>query len=193
MQQARPVISRRRVVAAGLLALPMAGLARFIQTEDVQAANVAVNIMNFKFDPTPLTIPVGTTVVWTNQDTAPPTATSDTAGIFTTPLLQKGQSGSVTFNTPGTFTYYCTVHPNMHGTVVVTTADASSSATTGSPSAGASSSATTGSPSASAPTTTTAPATATPTTAPALPPAPPPPPPAPSGPKPGFVRRLGDG
>ena len=122
MQKSGMVISRRRVVTAALLAVPLAGLSRFALDQDVQAADVSVNIMNFKFMPTPLTIPVGTTVVWTNQDTAPHTATSDPGSAFTfdTGMLQKGQSGKVTFNQAGTFTYFCTVHPNMHGTVTVT-------------------------------------------------------------------------
>ena len=87
---------------------------------------MSVNILNFKFDPTPLTIPVGTTVVWTNQDTAPHTATNDPGSAFTfdTGMLQKGQSGSITFTTAGSFAYHCTVHPNMHAMVVVTAAGA---------------------------------------------------------------------
>ncbi len=132
MQKSGTVISRRRVVTAALLAVPLASLSRLIGSDEgsVQAADVSVNIMNFKFDPTPLTIPVGTTVVWTNQDTAPHNATSDPGSAFTfaTSLLQKGQSDKVTFTTPGTFTYYCTVHPNMHGTVVVTAGGAAPAA-----------------------------------------------------------------
>jgi len=179
MRKSGMMISRRRVVTAALLAVPLAGLGRLIQNEDVQAADVSVTIMNFKFDPTPLTIPVGTSVVWTNQDTAPHTATSDTKGIFDTGMLQKGQSGKITFNTAGTFTYFCAVHPNMHGTVIVTAAAASTTTTTTT-------------------TTTTAPApsVAAPVTAPAvvapLPPAPAAPS-APAAPGANYVRRLGDG
>ena len=127
MQKSGLVISRRRVVTAALLAVPLAGLSRLVLDQDVQAADVSVTIMNFKFDPTPLTIPVGTTVVWTNQDTAPHTATSDagSAFVFDTGMLQKGQSGKITFTTAGTFTYFCSVHPNMHGTVTVTQATGS--------------------------------------------------------------------
>jgi len=135
MQKSGIVISRRRVITAALLAVPLAGLGRLMQNEDVQAADVSVTIMNFSFQPTPLTIPVGTTVVWTNQDPVMHTATSDTAGVFDTGLLQKGQSGRVTFNTAGTFTYHCTVHPNMHGTVVVTAAGAATTTTAPAPAA----------------------------------------------------------
>jgi plastocyanin len=177
MQKSGMVLSRRRVVTAALLAVPLAGLSRFALNQDVQAADVAVTIMNFKFDPTPLTIPVGTTVVWTNQDTAPHTATSDPGSAFTfdTGMLQKGQSGKITFNQPGTFTYFCSVHPNMHGTVTVTQASGSTTTTTTAPSASAIPAAT------AAPT--AAPATAVPTAAP----------PSPAGLPANFIRRLGDG
>lgn len=175
MQRSGMMVSRRRVVTAALLAVPLAGLGRLMLNEDVQAADVSVTIMNFKFDPTPLTIPVGTTVVWTNQDTAPHTATSDTKGVFDTGLLQKGQSGKITFNTAGTFTYYCTVHPNMHGTVIVTAAASTTTTTTT--------------------TTTTAPApsVAAPPAPVVAPPPPAPPAPSPAAPNANFIRRLGDG
>jgi plastocyanin len=185
MQKSGMVLSRRRVVTAALLAVPLAGLSRFALNQDVQAADVAVTIMNFKFDPTPLTIPVGTTVVWTNQDTAPHTATSDPGSAFTfdTGMLQKGQSGKITFNQPGTFTYFCSVHPNMHGTVTVTQASGSTTTTTTAPSASAIPAAT------AAPT--AAPATAVPTAAPSV--AAPAAPPSPAGLPANFIRRLGDG
>jgi len=70
-------------MAAAAIAIPAVGLARMLGSQDVGAADVAVTIMNFAFQPTPLTIPLGTTVVWTNQDTAPHTATSDPGSAFT--------------------------------------------------------------------------------------------------------------
>ena len=170
------VISRRRLMAAAAIAIPAVGLARLLGSQDVGAADVAVTIMNFAFQPTPLSIPLGTTVVWTNQDTAPHTATSDPGSAFTfdTGMLQKGQAGRVTFTMAGTFAYHCTVHPNMHGTVTVT-----AQAAAGTPAA----------------TTGTAPA-ATPTKAATAPAATTPPPAAPSTGEGGgaaYIRRLGDG
>ncbi len=150
MAMAAGGISRRRLLVAAAVAVPMVGLAKMIGTEEVGAAEVAVTIMNFKFDPTPLTVPVGTTVVWTNQDSAAHDATSDTAGLFKTPLLQKGQSGKVTFDTAGAYTYYCSVHPNMKASVIVTAAGG----TTAAPAA------------TTAPAATARPATAAPPTAP---------------------------
>ncbi|MDQ6604135.1 MAG: cupredoxin family copper-binding protein [Chloroflexota bacterium] len=123
MQAIGQVRRYHRALWGTLLAFLIAGLLS-IHLATAVSADVSVNIMNFKFDPTPLTIPVGTTVVWTNQDTAPHSATSDPGSTFTfdTGIMQKGQSGKITFSTPGTFTYFCTVHPNMHASVVVTAA-----------------------------------------------------------------------
>jgi len=106
--------------------VPLAGLGRLALTEGVQAADVSVNIMNFTFQPTPLPIAAGTTVTWTNQDTADHTTTSDTgvwdSGVATP--LKKGDTFQFTYKEVGTFPYHCDIHPHMHGTVVVTAASA---------------------------------------------------------------------
>lgn len=83
------------------------------------ASASAIEIKDFAFNSATIEVPVGTTVTWTNQDSAPHTATADD-GSFDTGRLEQGQSGSVTFDQPGTYTYTCTFHPNMKGTVVVT-------------------------------------------------------------------------
>jgi len=79
---------------------------------------VSITIQNFAFSPATITVPVGTTVTWTNVDSAPHTATADN-GTFDTGRLQQGQSGSYTFAKAGTYTYYCAVHPMMKATIVV--------------------------------------------------------------------------
>jgi plastocyanin len=173
-----------RALVAVFMAILIAALVS-IQLTTAVAADVTVNIVNFTFQPTPLTIPVGTTVIWTNQDTAPHTATSDTAGIFDTGMLQKGQSAKVTFNAAGTYAYHCSVHPNMHGTVVVTAAGAAS------PSAAAPSAA---APSAAAPSAAAPPAPApAPAPAPTATTAPPAPPRTGEGGEALYIQRLGDG
>jgi plastocyanin len=83
-----------------------------------QAAQSSVTIQGFAFSPTPLTVQVGDTVTWTNMDSAPHNATANNGG-FKTPDLQQGQSASVTVTTPGTYTYICTIHPNMKATLIV--------------------------------------------------------------------------
>ncbi|TMF00472.1 MAG: hypothetical protein E6I52_13435 [Chloroflexi bacterium] len=82
-------------------------------------SSASVAIVNFAYQPSPLTVPVGATVTWTNQDTDPHTATSDTAGVFDSGLMPKDKTFSFTFSQAGTFTYKCTYHSNMHGTIVV--------------------------------------------------------------------------
>jgi amicyanin len=83
-----------------------------------QAGN-GVSINNFKFDPATITVPVGTTVTWTNQDEEPHTIAAKD-GSFHSPGLDTHGSYSFTFSTPGTFDYICSIHPFMTGTVVVT-------------------------------------------------------------------------
>ena len=95
------------------------------------SADVSVTINNFAFNPTPLTVPVGTKVVWTNQQPqVPHTVTSDMPGVFDSGTIQSGGTFSFTFMQAGTVTYHCTIHPNMHGTVIVTAAATASSSVT---------------------------------------------------------------
>jgi plastocyanin len=77
-----------------------------------------VEIVNFSYDPDPVTIQEGGKVIWLNQDSAPHTATADD-GSFDTGVLQEGKLKSETFKEAGTFTYHCELHPNMHGTIEV--------------------------------------------------------------------------
>jgi plastocyanin len=74
--------------------------------------------------PEVLTVPVGTTVTWLNNDTVTHTITTTSvpsgASSFTSGFLAYGNKFSYTFTVPGTYTYDCTVHPFMTGTIVVT-------------------------------------------------------------------------
>ncbi len=99
------------------------------------AGDPGVTVVDFAFDPATTTIHVGDTVTWTNTGNAPHTATANN-GSFNTPLLQHGQSASHTFSQPGTYTYYCTVHPFMKGTIVVLASTSSQSTTSTSTTAG---------------------------------------------------------
>jgi plastocyanin len=87
-------------------------------SDDGAAGETAVDIANFAYSPDPIEVSVGTTVTWTNQDSAPHTATGE-GGTFNTGRLDQGQSGSYTFDAAGEFPYFCEFHPNMKGTVVV--------------------------------------------------------------------------
>lgn len=85
----------------------------------VPVAGNAVNIDNFAFAPATLTVPVGSTVTWTNRDEEPHTVVAND-GSFRSPGLDAQGTYSYTFRAPGTFEYICSIHPFMHGTVVVT-------------------------------------------------------------------------
>ena len=82
------------------------------------AKSEKVQIVEFTYEPDPVVVQVGGKVTWQNEDTAPHTATADD-GSFDTGTIDKGKIGSATFKEPGTFTYFCQIHPTMHGTVEV--------------------------------------------------------------------------
>ncbi|MFZ0138514.1 MAG: cupredoxin family copper-binding protein [Candidatus Sulfotelmatobacter sp.] len=82
------------------------------------AVNAAVKIDNFVFGPGTITVPVGTTVTWTNGDDIPHTSVS-TEGVFKSKVLDTDEQFSYTFTKAGTYPYYCTIHPKMTGKVVV--------------------------------------------------------------------------
>ena len=77
-----------------------------------------VAIDNFAFGPTDLTVAVGTTVTWTNRDDIPHTVVS-TDKVFKSKVLDTNEKFSFTFGTPGTYPYFCSIHPKMTGKVVV--------------------------------------------------------------------------
>lgn len=78
-----------------------------------------VEIRNFAFAPKTLTVPAGTRVVWTNRDEEPHVVTSAGASFASSKALDTGDSYSATFSKPGTYTYYCSIHPMMVGTIIV--------------------------------------------------------------------------
>lgn len=77
-----------------------------------------VEIAEFAYSPDPVVVQVGGKVTWKNNDNPPHTATAKD-GSFDTGIIKTGKTKSVTFKEVGTFAYYCTVHPFMHGTVEV--------------------------------------------------------------------------
>ncbi len=81
------------------------------------ATNLVV-IGNYAFMPQTITIPVGSTVTWQNQDMVDHTVTSDTSGIFDS-VVTAGGTTRITFVTKGTYAYHCSIHPEMTGTIIV--------------------------------------------------------------------------
>jgi plastocyanin len=97
----------------------LAGSGRVAASDQSSAANTAVKIDNFVFGPQTVTVPAGTTVTWTNSDDIPHTAVS-TDGVFKSKVIDTDEKFSYTFTKAGTYPYYCSIHPKMTGTVVVT-------------------------------------------------------------------------
>ncbi|HTV85738.1 MAG TPA: plastocyanin/azurin family copper-binding protein [Dyella sp.] len=78
-----------------------------------------VAIHNFAFEPKNLAVPSGAYVVWTNRDEEPHVVTSAGALFPSSGALDTGDSHTVMFSKPGTYTYYCSIHPMMVGTITV--------------------------------------------------------------------------
>jgi plastocyanin len=100
------------------LVLLVAGSPTVTAADQPSAANAEVKIDNFSFGPQTITVPVGATVTWTNRDDIPHTSVS-TEGVFKSKVLDTDEKFSYKFSKPGTYTYYCTIHPKMTGQVVV--------------------------------------------------------------------------
>ncbi len=117
-------------IVAGLLVLSLSGCGassvsaspRATAPSTAPAARAAssptVVIRNFKYQPKVITVSRGTTVTFANHDTTNHTVTAD-HGAFNLGNFNRGQSHRFRFTRAGTFTYHCSYHPFMHGTVIV--------------------------------------------------------------------------
>src|SRR2546422_4910948 len=119
-------IVRNIWVAIALAAAVLAPAAIF-PTASVQAAETEVNIDQFTFYPQHITVKAGTTVTWTNEDDVPHTVASSSK-LFKSKALDTKDKFSFTFATPGTYEYFCSLHPHMTAAIVVEAATASSAA-----------------------------------------------------------------
>jgi plastocyanin len=82
------------------------------------AESNAVNIDNFSFSPATLTVPAGTKVTWVNHDDVPHNIVS-TEKRFTSPVLDTDERFFYSFTAPGTYHYYCSLHPRMTAEIIV--------------------------------------------------------------------------
>jgi plastocyanin len=129
----RPATTMRRLVGPLLLVAAVAIIAASCNgsgpsaygasastaaTTTAATATNAATIKGFSFQPEVLKVKVGAKVTWTNDDTVAHTVTADT-NSFASGNLQPGGSFSFTFTRPGTYAYHCSIHPSMHGSVVV--------------------------------------------------------------------------
>ena len=97
--------------------LPARGVA-YEAPQQAAAATAEVKIDNFSFSPQEITVSAGTTIVWTNRDDIPHTVVSDDK-VFKSKVLDTDQQFSFTFTKPGSYPYFCSIHPKMTATVVV--------------------------------------------------------------------------
>jgi plastocyanin len=106
--------------AAGLAVLGIA-LVGFADTasagESPSGQQIAID--NFSFAPATLTVPAGTEVTWVNHDDIPHTVVSEDKATFKSRALDTDEKFSFTFAKPGTYTYFCSLHPKMTAKVVV--------------------------------------------------------------------------
>ena len=110
---------------AAILALPSLIIASFyalsvlpVSAAAEPAADATISIDKFMFEPTALTITVGTTVHWKNLDPEPHTVRGVDTNFRSDPLDQN-DSFAHKFDQPGTYRYVCSIHPQMLGTIVV--------------------------------------------------------------------------
>ena len=111
----RPMIRRARVVLAGLL---LALGVVVLPTEPAEAATHQVVIKQYAYGPSSLNVTEGDTVTWTNRDDVQhDVVVTDGPVTFRSPLLSKGKRWSYTFTKPGSYSYTCSLHPDMRGSV----------------------------------------------------------------------------
>jgi plastocyanin len=110
----------RRGAFAAALSL---GLAFGLAVSSARAEEIEVKIDNFTFAPQKLTVKAGTTVTWINEDDIPHTVVS--TGHFRSKPLDTGDKFTFTFTTPGSFAYFCSLHPHMQASVTVEAATGS--------------------------------------------------------------------
>jgi plastocyanin len=78
-----------------------------------------IGIDNFQFSPRTLTIKAGTTITWINNDDVPHLIVNVQRAFKQSPVLDTDQRFSATLTKPGTYNYFCSLHPQMQGTIVV--------------------------------------------------------------------------
>ena len=116
MQRRGPTLKRPAWVIALIAIVVVTALVSAVHVP--AATPVAVGIKEFKFSPPSLTVPAGTTVTWTNHDELRHTVTA-TTGAFGSAGLSNGDTFAQTFTQPGTYQYFCSVHPRMQAAVIV--------------------------------------------------------------------------
>lgn len=109
----------RSTTLAALLPLAFVAQTASPATPAVPASTHQVDIRSFQFRPQRIVVAAGATVTWTNHDEEPHVVTSAGGQFKSSPALDTDDHYSTVFTKPGTYTYYCSIHPQMTGTIVV--------------------------------------------------------------------------
>ena len=113
------MLTKRNLWFALTLALIGVVFTAYSHGAGAQVANAnEIVIQNFAFEPSTLTVKAGTKVTWVNRDDEPHTATA-TDKRFNSKTLENGDRFSTEFTQPGTYKYYCALHPKMTGQIIV--------------------------------------------------------------------------
>jgi plastocyanin len=115
MQRNNCVLRTAALAVLGLALVAFAGRA----SAGTNLPGLQITIDNFSFAPATLTVPAGTEVTWMNHDDIPHTVVSEDKATFKSRALDTDEKFSFIFAKPGTYTYFCSLHPKMTGKVTV--------------------------------------------------------------------------
>jgi len=120
---ARPLRSLLVLLSIACTALVIAACAGREDNSDatptvIDTGEITIEIRDFLFEPPNVSIPAGTEVTWVNHDAAPHDATHDDRD-WEIDRLNRNDNDTLTFDTSGTYTYHCSIHPYMKGTITV--------------------------------------------------------------------------
>ncbi len=115
MQRSTHVLQMAALAVLGVVLASFAGRASAGQNPPPPQ----ITIDNFSFTPTTLTVPAGTEVTWVNHDDIPHTVVSEDKTTFKSRALDTDEKFSFTFSKPGTYAYFCSIHPKMTAKVIV--------------------------------------------------------------------------
>jgi len=118
-------LTRRNKTVALLCAISCLNLSAFALAGDIKDADSTsskqntIEIKDFAFNPQTITVKSGEKVTWTNRDEEPHTIVSVEKQFKKSSALDTDQTFTITAGAPGTYTYFCSVHPKMTGTIIV--------------------------------------------------------------------------
>ena len=111
-------IRRTQMVLTAVGMLVLGAMEVFLPSRAETSDTAKILVKDFMFNPTPLTVKAGSTVIWTNMDDEPHTVVS-ADGLFRSGALDENDTYSFRFDKPGIYKYVCSIHPKMVATVTV--------------------------------------------------------------------------